>query len=111
MSITAEGETDSADLDLDARTGLTLKRIGVWTEESKLRMRMMSAVVESCEGVFHSPRNWLASLTGIVPDSKGGALVSLIHGYTDNGDPFVRRFTEQILEEVRLLPSESSTHS
>lgn len=34
------------------------------------------------------------------PDAHGGALVNLIHGYTDNGDPFVRRFTDQLLEEV-----------
>lgn len=35
-----------------------------------------------------------------VSDSTGGALVSLIYGYTDNGDPFVRNFTDQLLEEV-----------
>lgn len=34
-------------------------------------------------------------------DTQGGALVNLIHGYTDNGDPFVRHFTDQLLEEVR----------
>jgi gamma-tubulin complex component 3 len=33
-------------------------------------------------------------------DAHGGALVNLIHGYTDNGDPFVRQFTDQLLEEV-----------
>lgn len=33
-------------------------------------------------------------------DAQGGALVNLIHGYTDNGDPFVREFTDQLLEEV-----------
>lgn len=33
-------------------------------------------------------------------DAQGGALVNLIHGYTDNGDPFVRKFTDQLLEEV-----------
>jgi hypothetical protein len=33
-------------------------------------------------------------------DTYGGALVNLIHGYTDNGDPFVRQFTDQLLEEV-----------
>ena len=32
--------------------------------------------------------------------AHGGALVNLIHGYTDNGDPFVRKFTDQLLEEV-----------
>lgn len=36
-------------------------------------------------------------------DVHGGALVSLIHGYTDNGDPFVRKFTDQLLEEVHFF--------
>lgn len=35
-------------------------------------------------------------------DSHGGALVNLIHSYTDNGDPFVRKFTDELLEEVNL---------
>ena len=33
--------------------------------------------------------------------AHGGALVNLIHGYADNGDPFVRKFTGALLEEVR----------
>lgn len=33
-------------------------------------------------------------------ETHGGALVNLIHGYADNGDPFVRKFTDQLLEEV-----------
>ncbi len=37
------------------------------------------------------------------PDAHGGALVNLIHSYTDNGDPFVRKFTDQLLEEVGSL--------
>lgn len=37
----------------------------------------------------------------VFSDAQGGALVNLIHGYTDNGDPFVRKFTDQLLEEVR----------
>ena len=27
-------------------------------------------------------------------------MVNLIHGYAENGDPFIRRFTNQLLEEV-----------
>jgi gamma-tubulin complex component 3 len=34
------------------------------------------------------------------PDAHGGALVSLIHSYTSHGDPFVRSFTDSLLEEV-----------
>ncbi|KAG8904031.1 Microtubule-nucleating Tub4p (gamma-tubulin) complex component [Tulasnella sp. 403] len=79
----ASGEAQlSSSNDPQYDTGLTLRRLEVWTEEWKLRMRMMSACVESCR------------------DSKGGALVSEIHKYTDNGDPFIRHFTDQLLEEV-----------
>ena len=46
---------------------------------------MMSVCVEGCK------------------DVSGGALVNLIHSYTENGDPFVRKFTDQLLEEVRLV--------
>ncbi|EPT03667.1 hypothetical protein FOMPIDRAFT_1028525 [Fomitopsis schrenkii] len=63
-------------------TGLTLKRLDVWIEDWKLRMRMMSVCVEGAKG------------------AHGGALVNLIHGYADNGDPFIRKFTDQLLEEV-----------
>ncbi|KDQ64482.1 hypothetical protein JAAARDRAFT_28112 [Jaapia argillacea MUCL 33604] len=63
-------------------SGLTLRRLDVWISDWRLRMRMMSACVEGAR------------------DAHGGALVNLIHGYTDNGDPFVRHFTDQLLEEV-----------
>ncbi|THV08504.1 gamma-tubulin complex DGRIP91/SPC98 component [Dendrothele bispora CBS 962.96] len=69
----------------DAReqeSGLTLRRLDVWINEWRLRMRMMSVCVEGAR------------------ESHGGALVNLIHSYTDNGDPFVRKFTDQLLEEV-----------
>ncbi|KZS98063.1 hypothetical protein SISNIDRAFT_423662 [Sistotremastrum niveocremeum HHB9708] len=63
-------------------TGLTLRRLDVWLNEWRLRMRMMSVCVEGCQ------------------EAHGGALVSLMHGYTDNGDPFIRNFTDRLLEEV-----------
>lgn len=43
-----------------------------------------------------------AAISDLVVESQGGALVNLIHSYTDNGDPFVRKFTDQLLEEVCL---------
>ena len=39
-------------------------------------------------------------LSSTVVDAHGGALVNLIHGYAENGDPFIRKFTNQLLEEV-----------
>ncbi|PFH52765.1 hypothetical protein AMATHDRAFT_139134 [Amanita thiersii Skay4041] len=72
----------SSSPDVEVRTGLTLRRLDVWFNEWRLRMRMMSVCVEGAR------------------DAHGGALVNLIHSYTDNGDPFVRKFTDQLLEEV-----------
>ncbi|KIK68101.1 hypothetical protein GYMLUDRAFT_191161 [Collybiopsis luxurians FD-317 M1] len=66
----------------EQETGLTLRRLDVWINEWKLRMRMMSVCVEGAR------------------ESQGGALVNLIHSYTDNGDPFIRKFTDELLEEV-----------
>ncbi|KAF9567322.1 gamma-tubulin complex, DGRIP91/SPC98 component [Agrocybe pediades] len=63
-------------------TGLSLRRLDVWVNEWRLRMRMMSVCVEGAR------------------DTHGGALVNLIHSYTDNGDPFIRKFTDELLEEV-----------
>lgn len=63
-------------------TGLTLRRLEVWIDEWRLKMRMMATCVDGCR------------------DTHGGALVSLIHGHTSNGDPFVRHFTNELLEEV-----------
>lgn len=74
-------------------TGLTLRRLEVWVDEWRLRMRMMSACVEGCQE----------------EDAQGGALVSLINGYTDHGDPFVRNLTDQMLEEVRPFLTFTST--
>ncbi|EJD00999.1 gamma-tubulin complex, DGRIP91/SPC98 component [Fomitiporia mediterranea MF3/22] len=62
--------------------GLTLKRLEVWIDDWRLRLRMMSACVEGCQ------------------DVSGGALVNLIHSYTENGDPFVRKVTDELLQEV-----------
>ncbi|KAI3484004.1 hypothetical protein L1887_53018 [Cichorium endivia] len=63
-------------------TYVTLKRLSLWTEEMTLRFRLMSTIIESCQ------------------DAHGGSLVSLIHSYTFNGDPFIRRFTSSLLDEV-----------
>ncbi|KAI0751649.1 gamma-tubulin complex DGRIP91/SPC98 component [Daedaleopsis nitida] len=80
------GRVNGADRDEDRtreeETGLTLKRLDVWIEDWRLRMRMMSVCVEGAR------------------DAQGGALVNLIHGYAENGDPFIRKFTNQLLEDV-----------
>ncbi|KIK32114.1 hypothetical protein CY34DRAFT_19280 [Suillus luteus UH-Slu-Lm8-n1] len=45
-------------------------------------------------------RNRILTVSPHAHDAQGGALVDLIHSYTDNGEPFVRKFTDQLLEEV-----------
>ncbi|KAH7887757.1 gamma-tubulin complex, component 3 [Phlebopus sp. FC_14] len=82
MSGPSAPNIESGSLSGEAETGLTLRRLDVWIDEWRLRMRMMSVCVEGAR------------------ETQGGALVNLIHSYTDNGDPFVRMFTDQLLEEV-----------
>ncbi|KAI0698533.1 gamma-tubulin complex DGRIP91/SPC98 component [Cerioporus squamosus] len=86
MSTVSQSQADANGVDEDRgreeETGLTLKRLDVWIEDWRLRMRMMSVCVEGAR------------------DAHGGALVNLIHGYAENGDPFIRKFTNQLLEEV-----------
>lgn len=75
------GTADGAESEAST-TYVTLKRLSLWTEEMTLRFRLMSTIIESCQ------------------DAHGGSLVSLIHSYTFNGDPFIRRFTSGLLDEV-----------
>ncbi|PWZ00995.1 hypothetical protein BCV70DRAFT_205609 [Testicularia cyperi] len=78
-STAASGEAAVAST---STTHVTLKRLALWTEEMTLRFRLMSTIVESCQ------------------DAHGGSLISLIHSYTFNGDPFIRKFTSRLLDEV-----------
>ncbi len=90
----------------EEESGMTLKRLDVWIQEWRLRMRMMSVCVEGARGMSFPacviPTVYLSEFS----DTHGGALVNLIHGYADTGDPFVRKFTDQLLEEVEAsMPS------
>ncbi|OXG74279.1 gamma-tubulin complex component 3 [Cryptococcus neoformans Gb118] len=62
--------------------GLTLLRLRLWTEDMKLKLKQMSTIVDEAK------------------NTHGGALVSKLHSHTSNGDPLIRNFTTQILEEV-----------
>ncbi|KDN53149.1 hypothetical protein K437DRAFT_231212 [Tilletiaria anomala UBC 951] len=72
----------SSSANRDANSHLTLKRVAVWTHDVLLRMRLLSTIIEQCQG------------------AKGGALASLIHTYTFNGDPLIKSMTADLLEEV-----------
>lgn len=63
----------------------------------KLKLQLMEMVVDDaeCESAafaFLPPK--------LTTAAHGGALVSKIHSRTAHGDPVVRQFTDQILEEV-----------
>lgn len=92
--------TSDGNAGLGEETILTLKRLDIWINEWRLRMRMMSVCVEGARGKTASSVDPIPEDGH--PDAQGGALVNLIHNYTDNGDPFVRKFTDQLLEEARL---------
>ncbi|KAG0233932.1 Gamma-tubulin complex component 3 [Actinomortierella wolfii] len=64
------------------RSGLTLKRLIVWTQDFLQRLRLMSVLVDCCQGL------------------QGGALVSMIHDYTQHGDPIIQQFINHMLEKV-----------
>ncbi|KAF9896463.1 Gamma-tubulin complex component 3, partial [Lobosporangium transversale] len=68
--------------DHDMSKGLTLKRPLVWTQESLQRLRLMSVLVECCH------------------DLQGGALVSMVHDYTQHGDPLIQQFIHHMLERI-----------
>ncbi|KAI8622527.1 Spc98 family-domain-containing protein [Chytriomyces sp. MP71] len=65
-----------------ASKGLSLKRLLVWISEPLENLRLISCLVDSSAGL------------------RGGALLSMIHGYKSHGDPFVQEFVETLLKEI-----------
>jgi gamma-tubulin complex component 3 len=66
---------------LEAQQDLTLKRLVVWTLESHKKLRLMSVLTDVCH-------------------EKGGALLSVIHNYTNHGDPFIKSYLIELLQIV-----------
>lgn len=107
-SSTADDAADDGVEGFNEGEGLTLMRLGVWTREARLKMRLMSLMVDDCRCALAAcsllPTHQLAdepSSSGArYTATSGGQLVSRIHSYTENGDPFARSFTDSVLEEV-----------
>lgn len=58
-SVNSAGDINAAEL-REQETGLTLRRLDVWINEWRLRMRMMSVCVEGARGVFKKNENvWI----------------------------------------------------
>lgn len=67
----ATREDDAEDAGVCEETGLTLKRLDVWIEDWKLRMRMMSVCVEGARGPSSAQYEAAAHLTrGTVRNSR-----------------------------------------
>ncbi|GAA5890728.1 hypothetical protein JCM6882_000637 [Rhodosporidiobolus microsporus] len=65
--------------------GLTLRKLDVWTQDVRLRMRMMGTL--------------LAEIGG---PNVGGAFLSTLHSYTSNGDPFISSFSSRLLQTLSV---------
>jgi hypothetical protein len=85
-------------------SGMTFQRLALWTEESTLKMRMMSTLVGEAKGkvAVHSNGKICRSNQHATLGARGGALISAIHSHTLHGDPSVREFADRVLEEVSL---------
>uniref|UniRef100_A0A8C7FA02 MCF.2 cell line derived transforming sequence like n=1 Tax=Oncorhynchus kisutch TaxID=8019 RepID=A0A8C7FA02_ONCKI len=68
--------------DLGVESSLTLRRLLVWTYDPKVRLKILAALVDFCQG------------------RKGGELASAVHAYGKTGDPQMRALVQHILSLV-----------
>ena len=66
----------------DAANYLNLRKLYLWVQEPLERMK------------------WLAVITDLVKNLKGGAICSAINTYVLNGSPATKQFISRILKEV-----------
>ncbi|BGO92393.1 Microtubule-nucleating Tub4p (gamma-tubulin) complex component [Rhodotorula toruloides] len=66
--------------------GLTLRKLDVWTRDTRLRMRMMATLVSDIAGSS-------SSVTETSP-------LSHLHAYTTHGDPFISQFSSHLLSTL-----------
>ncbi|GAA6006006.1 hypothetical protein JCM10207_007304 [Rhodosporidiobolus poonsookiae] len=64
---------------------LTLRKLDVWTQDVRLRMRMMGTLIAEVGGA-----------------NVGGAFLSTLHAYTSNGDPFISSFSSRMLQTLSV---------
>ncbi len=69
-----------------ASSGLTLRRLLVWSYEPRHRFKTMAVLVDT------------AKAGGI----KGGALASAIHAHSRHGDPDVRAFVSRVMKRLSV---------
>jgi len=64
---------------VDASSSLTLRRLAVWSSDPLVRLKTLAALVDVCQG------------------KKGGSLASVIHSYTQHGDPTIQALVRHTL--------------
>ncbi|XP_066517256.1 gamma-tubulin complex component 3 [Hoplias malabaricus] len=73
---------DDQGVNVGMDSGLTLRRLLVWTYDPKIRLKTLAALVDYCQG------------------RKGGELASAVHAYGKTGDPHMRALVQHILALV-----------
>eukprot|EP00002_Diphylleia_rotans_P014175 TRINITY_DN2757_c0_g1_i1.p1 TRINITY_DN2757_c0_g1~~TRINITY_DN2757_c0_g1_i1.p1 ORF type:complete len:882 (+),score=144.03 TRINITY_DN2757_c0_g1_i1:59-2704(+) len=63
-------------------SAMSLKRMFVWLQGPLQRLKALATLVDMCQG------------------KKGGAILSVVHNHTNNGDPVIRDYFESILKEI-----------
>lgn len=106
------GDASSSGLgDVRGLTGtLSLRKLDVWTQDIRLRMRMMGTLVSEIGGKLSSfLRIYVRSLTDTnanhshtIGSNVGGAFLTTLHSYTANGDPFIRNFSSRLLKTLSV---------
>eukprot|EP00111_Clytia_hemisphaerica_P012572 TCONS_00036953-protein len=77
-----EGQDNQEDGNMASGSGLTLRRLMIWTYDPLLRMKALATLVDVCKG------------------KKGGSLLSAIYSHTQTGDPFIAKLVRHILHVV-----------
>ncbi|KAJ3331503.1 hypothetical protein HDU76_003008 [Blyttiomyces sp. JEL0837] len=77
-----ENQIDSDPNEDFVSKGLSLKRLNVWLQDPLHKFRLLVVLIEVCR------------------ETRGGALISMIHSYANHGDPFVQDFMERLLKRA-----------
>ncbi|XP_069020084.1 gamma-tubulin complex component 3-like isoform X2 [Embiotoca jacksoni] len=82
LSVLHSQVEDDQGVTVFTESSLTLRRLLVWMYDPKLRLKMLAALVDFCQG------------------RKGGELASAVHAYGKTGDPQMRALVQHILSLV-----------
>ncbi|KAJ1678277.1 Microtubule-nucleating Tub4p (gamma-tubulin) complex component, partial [Spiromyces aspiralis] len=92
----------------ESSRGLTLRRLNSWITEPLQKLRLIDSIVEKCKGKYpHLPHParmccvevdiGVAAQKEPMLTGKGGQMLSQIHTFTVNGDPFINSLSNRLL--------------